>query len=694
MYQMFLKRYFFVAWAIAFTLGWQGTASAYEVLDNDLLRFGTGTEASVNTSGNLQQPFYYDPNIGGGTFAKLTFSNYPLDNAIGIDGDGTSIWNINGTIQENSALSGQVLDLSGFTITSGSKGTGTIVSIGTVTIAGKTLEVRNTYELLPNKSFIKINTRVTNTSGAPVSNLRYWVGTRDDYVGNSDVPTKQRGNLVDGAFQVLTNAADQSSALKIYTATSGVLFYSTSPKANTSINGCCSFSNAYGQNPATSNIEATNDGSYALYIRMDDLNDGASEEFTWYYAAGEVSKLDDIAADVAAAAVVGKNLDEDTTATFGATDFVDTNDVTLEKIRIASLPTHGTLNLSGAPVSVSQEIPSANYGNLVYTPDANFHGNDLFTFEAYVDPNYLPAVNANLIVAPINDLPTGTVSISGTATAGATLTAQNTLADIDGLGTLNYQWRLDGAPIAGATTASYDVATDDAGHALTVTISYVDDDGTTESVTSASVGADDSDGIAPGVESLVPNPDGSGNGDGNGDGTPDDQQSNVASLAASGGSAYSTIVSLSNRPLISVAAATRPADFPAGASSPLGAFTFIASGVANGATEDFELYIPYNPNIVGAMKKNRLTGVWEDVATAVTHIGTTRTKISFSLTDGGPYDADDLAGNGQIADPIVPFGAGGGSVASVPTLSQWGIMLLSLLVAGATVFLMRRRLQV
>ncbi|CAH1386882.1 IPTL-CTERM sorting domain-containing protein [Candidatus Nitrotoga sp. M5] len=380
-------------------------ANAYEVLDNDLVRFGTGSEASVNSSGNLRQPFYFDPNIGGGSFAQLTFANFPLDNAIGIDGDGTNNWNGNGTIQENPVLTNQVLDVSGFSITSGSKGTGTIISTGTATIAGKTLTVRNIYELLPGKSFVTITTRITNTSGAGVSNLRYWVGTRDDFVGLSDSPTKHRGNLVNGVFTQLANASDQSAALKIFTATSGVLFFSTSPKANTSINGCCSFSNAYLQNPATSSIQATGDGSYALYIRMADLADGASEEFTWFYAAGEVDNLDAIAADVAAAAIVGKNLNQDTTATFSASDFVDSNSVTLEKIRIASLPAQGTLRLSGVGVVVGQEIPSANYGNLTYTPVTGFNGNDLFTFEAFINSAFQPATNVNLIVAAVSNPP-------------------------------------------------------------------------------------------------------------------------------------------------------------------------------------------------------------------------------------------------------------------------------------------------
>ena len=114
---------------------------ANEALENGKLRFGTGSEASVNSSGNLQQPFYFD----SGTYFQLTYSALPLDNAIGIDGDGTSDWNINGTITSNPTLSGQVIDTSGFTATSGSKGYGVIVSTGTISINGKSLEVKNTY---------------------------------------------------------------------------------------------------------------------------------------------------------------------------------------------------------------------------------------------------------------------------------------------------------------------------------------------------------------------------------------------------------------------------------------------------------------------------------------------------------------------------------------------------------------------
>jgi hypothetical protein len=89
-------------------------------------------------------------------------------------------------------------------------------------------------------------------------------------------------------------------------------------------------------------------------------------------------------------------------------------------------------------------------------------------------------------VANVNDAPTGTVTITGTATEDQTLTAQNTLADADGLGTIDYQWQRDGVDIGGATGSTYTLVDADVGAAITVTASYTDGHGTAESVTSDS----------------------------------------------------------------------------------------------------------------------------------------------------------------------------------------------------------------
>ena len=86
--------------------------------------------------------------------------------------------------------------------------------------------------------------------------------------------------------------------------------------------------------------------------------------------------------------------------------------------------------------------------------------------------------------------PTGSVTVTGTATQGQTLTANTqTLADANGLGTLGYQWLRAGVAIAGATASGYTLAQADVGAVLSVRVSYVDGGGTAESVTSAATAA-------------------------------------------------------------------------------------------------------------------------------------------------------------------------------------------------------------
>ena len=95
------------------------------------------------------------------------------------------------------------------------------------------------------------------------------------------------------------------------------------------------------------------------------------------------------------------------------------------------------------------------------------------------------AIGGGSTPTPVNSPPTGAVMISGTATQGQTLTAANTLADADGLGTINYQWNANGVAINGATGSTYTLTPADVGKAITVTAGYIDGRGTTESKTSA-----------------------------------------------------------------------------------------------------------------------------------------------------------------------------------------------------------------
>ena len=93
---------------------------------------------------------------------------------------------------------------------------------------------------------------------------------------------------------------------------------------------------------------------------------------------------------------------------------------------------------------------------------------------------------------PSNSAATGAPTIGGTAQVGATLTASTSgISDDDGLAnaTFTYQWLADSTEISGATGSSYTVADADAGKAIKVKVSFTDDVGNAESLTSAATTA-------------------------------------------------------------------------------------------------------------------------------------------------------------------------------------------------------------
>jgi len=90
----------------------------------------------------------------------------------------------------------------------------------------------------------------------------------------------------------------------------------------------------------------------------------------------------------------------------------------------------------------------------------------------------------NINPPPPNNLPTGTVEISGTPSQYQTLTVTNNLDDADGLGSINYQWLKDGEIISGANKTTYVLTADDVGKSISVQASYTDKLQHSESVTS------------------------------------------------------------------------------------------------------------------------------------------------------------------------------------------------------------------
>lgn len=411
------------------------------VLNNGAIKFVdsmNGTTTAINSKGTLNQPFYYN----GSNWYKLTYSRYPLNYAIaeGAGTNDTNEWNYAGTILQDQNLTNLVIDDSGLTV-SGSSAYGVLKSSGTFTINSKTIFIENTYTLQQGKNFVQIKTKFTNTSQSSLTNFRYWVGTQDDWVGTSDGPTKTKGNIVNGVFTSIASQTERAHAIQIVSGSEGVLFYTENSGANMVVDYCCSFSNSTSKDPCSSNIQTYGDGSYAMYIRLNDLAPQASQEVVWYYAAGSTAQLANIVSDVAAAAGGGF---QNVTYSSAGTSYTSTNTATGFYILVPSSSSTFTASdiktrattLSDAAASRGSVSMSANVAsNISLTGLTQGTSYDLWFVTEYTDNTQNPAVQVfttpsksvlttTAYSAPIISATTAASSISSSgATLGGTITA-------------------------------------------------------------------------------------------------------------------------------------------------------------------------------------------------------------------------------------------------------------------------------
>ena len=424
-----------------------------KTLDNGKIRFGNGTQVSISNTGMGEQPWLY--NTTGSNWIALTYSTNALKSAYGAGYDGSpsgvGSWNNEGDILEllnNNPLkylNNKQYDTSNFTATSGTKGYGTITVSGTITVNSKLLQLNNTYSLGQNDNYVKVTSTIKNISGSAVVNLRYWVGTRDDRIGSGsgsgsgDHPTKTRGNLVGGAFQAITAVASNSSALLISHngssgdgIGSGVLFFTNSSRGNTVHAAHGSFSNSYNKNPSTTATSTTGDGSYAMYVRMNDLAVGGSDSFTWFYAAAKLTELNAVAAQVANASINIDNI----TKTYGDNPFTisatssSTGAITYSAVNSGVVTiTSNTVTITGAgttSVTVSQAADSnylaatttitltVNPLSLTITPTAS-QSKNFGAPDSLISFSFTPTITTNSSVVTF----TGTLSRTTGENAGS-----------------------------------------------------------------------------------------------------------------------------------------------------------------------------------------------------------------------------------------------------------------------------------
>jgi hypothetical protein len=94
-------------------------------------------------------------------------------------------------------------------------------------------------------------------------------------------------------------------------------------------------------------------------------------------------------------------------------------------------------------------------------------------------------------VAAVNDAPTGTVTIIGNPVQNQTLTASNTLADVEGFSPIGANWEIGYEWLANGMTIAYGptfmLGQAQVGKAISVRAGYMDSGNTREQVVSAAV---------------------------------------------------------------------------------------------------------------------------------------------------------------------------------------------------------------
>ena len=212
---------------------------------------------------------------------------------------------------------------------------------------------------------------------------------------------------------------------------------------------------------------------------------------------------------------------EDTPLPIDAIVVSDIDSTSIAATLTLSDPAAGSLNTSssGAVVSTynaatgvwraSGAIADVNalLANLTFAPAADY--NNTFTIASNISDGIALPVTGNKVMTgtPVNDAPSGNVTITGTPMLGQLLIAGNTLADADGIGTLAYQWLRDMSPVAGATASTYALGPDDVGGRMSVRVGYADGHGSLESVLSlptAAIGDVREDDGDHGTDTVIP----------------------------------------------------------------------------------------------------------------------------------------------------------------------------------------------
>ena len=263
-----------------------------------------------------------------------------------------------------------------------------------------------------------------------------------------------------------------------------------------------------------------------VIVESDETNNGLALSQRLHVVPGYVARPETVMLEPDATVRFKLSADE----YFDDTNFEDGSPRTRAH-RIVTQPSHGSLDVGDTVTVIVDGATHQVFTDewVTYTPDPGYTGADSFTFVALDES--LPRYPINPVVAKVtldiigldatvtidnapaaNNPATGAPTIRGTAQVGETLTADTSgIGDTDGITGISYsyQWvRNDGTndtDITGATDSTSTMVAADEGRTIKVGVSFTDDAGNEETLTSAataSVTARPEQGSAPDAPDL------------------------------------------------------------------------------------------------------------------------------------------------------------------------------------------------
>ena len=194
------------------------------------------------------------------------------------------------------------------------------------------------------------------------------------------------------------------------------------------------------------------------------VNDGTTDSASSYTMTVNVTAVND--APTASNNTVTTN--EDTDHTFAASEFgfTDVDGDSLDHVSIETLPSNGTLLLSGSAVSAGDQISTANISNLVFRPAANANGASYDTFTFTVNDGTTDSASSYTMtvnVTAVNDAPTVVNDTDSVTEGGTVIETTNSAGTV-----LSDDSDVDGDSLTVSGTVTQTSATANGGSSITI----------------------------------------------------------------------------------------------------------------------------------------------------------------------------------------------------------------------------------